>query len=299
MDGSSTLPTHAATHPAAERERLAAIIDYYTHATADYQHWSPALQMHFGYWRWPLSLFARAPMLALLSAVVHERLALGATSAGQVLDLGCGVGSSARQLVAANRGVHVLGLTITPQQVELGTKLSVAAGVEDRVKLIEADYRAIPMAGATAIGAYAIESACYDPEGGLGLIREAARVLEPGARLVVADAFRRRRLPRGAQVFERRMAAGWVLPGLASRDRFIDGLRGHGFELISCEDVSWRVLPSLLQVPLAVLGFRLRTGVGLHGRRLGHVRASLWSLACAVVWPRRFGYFIVTARRCG
>ncbi len=36
------------------------------------------------------------------------------------------------------------------------------------------------------------ESACYDPEGGEGLIREAARVLEPGARLVVADAFRRR-----------------------------------------------------------------------------------------------------------
>ena len=295
MDGSPT--SRRPEIPVAERERLTAIIDYYTHATPDYSHWSPSLHMHFGYWRWPLSVFTRDPMLASLSAAVHERLGLGAEAAGQVLDLGCGVGSSARQLVAGQAQLRVLGLTLTPQQVELGTELSAAAGVEDRVTLIEADYRAIPVAGAAAIGAYAIESACYDPEGGLALIREAARVLEPGAHLVVADAFRRRRLPKAARVFERGMASGWVLPGLLGRDRFSAGLREHGFELVAFEDVSLRVLPSLLQIPLAVLGFRLRTGAGLDARRLGTLRASLWCLACALIWPRRFGYYIVTARR--
>jgi cyclopropane fatty-acyl-phospholipid synthase-like methyltransferase len=296
MDGSPTASTPSVA--VAERERLSAIIDYYARATADYRHWSPSLHMHFGYWRWPLSPFTRAPMLASLSAAVHARLELATEAAGRVLDLGCGVGTSARQLVAAHPRVRVLGLTVTPQQVELGTQLSAAAGVEDRVELIEADYRAIPVAAATVIGAYAIESACYDPEGGVALIREAARVLEPGARLVVADAFRRRWLPAGARAFERRMAAGWALPGLARRDRFIDGLREHGFELIACEDISLRVLPSLLQIPLAVLGFRLRTRAGLDARRLGNLRAPLWCLASALIWPRRFGYYIVTARRC-
>jgi hypothetical protein len=93
------------------------------------------------------------------------------------------------------------------------------------------------------------------------------------------------------------MAASWVLPGLLAREHFTDSLREHGFELIAFEDVSLRVLPSLLQIPLAVLGFRLRSGAGLHARRLATLRASLWCLACALVWPRRFGYYIVTARR--
>ena len=63
------------------------------------------------------------------------------------------------------------------------------------------------------------------------------------------------------------------------------------------EDISLRVLPSLLQVPAAVLGFRLRTRERLDARRSGHLRASLWSFACALLCPRRFGYFVITARK--
>jgi ubiquinone/menaquinone biosynthesis C-methylase UbiE len=169
--------------------------------------------------------------------------------------------------------------------------------LRERVELLCADYRAIPRAGGSAIGAYAIESACYDPDGGEGLIREAARVLEPGARLVVADAFRRRALPRGARACEANMAAGWVLPELNSQTEFLAYLREHDFELCSVEDISLRILPTLLQIPRAVASFRRHAGPGLDARRLGHLRSSLWSMACALLWPRRFGYFVITARR--
>jgi cyclopropane fatty-acyl-phospholipid synthase-like methyltransferase len=253
--------------------------------------------MHFGYWRRPLSLFQREPMLDALSELVHERLALRPDASGTVLDLGCGVGSSARRLARAHGAAKVLGLTVAPTQVELGDAMTRAAGLRERVELICADYREIPRALGSAIGAYAIESACYDPEGGEGLIREAARVLEPGARLVVADAFRRRALTRGAQFGERNMAAGWVLPGLPSKGEFVEFLRRHEFELCGVEDISWRVLPTVLQIPWAVAGFRLRAGRGLDARRVGHLRSSLWCLACGLLWPRQFGYFVITARR--
>ena len=278
-------------------ERLTAIADYYAAATADYGHWSAGLHMHFGYWRRPLSLFVREPMLDALSELVHSRLALAPHAHGTVLDLGCGVGSSARRLARAHERANVLGLTVAPTQIEIGDAMTRAAGLRDRVELICADYRSIPRGPESAIGAYAIESACYDPEGGEGLIREAARVLEPGARLVVADAFRRRSLPRGAQTCERNMAAGWVLPGLPSKDEFVAFLHAHDFDLVAVEDISWRVLPTVLHIPWAVAGFRLRSGRDLDARRLAHLRSSLWCLACGLLWPRRFGYFVITAQR--
>jgi MPBQ/MSBQ methyltransferase len=289
--------TDAMSPAIAEAERLAAIADYYTAATADYGHWSPGLHMHFGYWRWPLSPFAREPMLDALSDVVHDRLALDVDPSGVVLDLGCGVGSSARRLGRGRPGLQVLGLTLTPRQVELGNAMTRAEGLHDRVELIVADYRAIPRADASVIGAYAIESACYDPDGGAGLIREAARVLAPGSRLVVADGFRRRWLPRAAKVCERNVSEGWVLPGFAGQSEFLACLRSHGFEVCSVQDISLRVLPTVLQIPLVASSFRWRAGRGLDPRRRGHLRASLWALACALLWPRRFGYFVITARK--
>jgi hypothetical protein len=88
-----------------------------------------------------------------------------------------------------------------------------------------------------------------------------------------------------------------VLPGLPSRNDFVVYLRRHGFEVCSVEDISLRILPTLLQIPRAVSSFRRHAGPELDAHRLGHLRSSLWSLACALLWPRRFGYFVITAKR--
>ncbi len=277
------------------------IIDYYQNAGDDYSHWSPSLQMHFGYWQrghWP---WQREPMLLSLSAIVHRRLSLGSDPIGRVADLGCGVGATARQIARAHDQLELLGVTLVPTQVVQGRALNRAAGLDRRIEVREADYRALPVADGSLIGAYAIESACYDPSGGVELIREAARTLRPGARLVVADAFRRRagRLPRHAARCQRGMCEGWALPGLAALDGFVAALAEAGFTEIRVEDVSLRVAPSLLHVPLAVLGFRLaRRGAGeLHPRRVGNLLAPLWALAAGLVAPRWFGYFLVSAVR--
>ncbi|MFV8754567.1 methyltransferase domain-containing protein [Nannocystaceae bacterium ST9] len=277
-----------------------AIVDYYQRAGGDYAHWSPAMHMHFGYWRrghWP---WQREPMLHALTEAVRERLELTIDQQGRVVDLGCGVGTSARQIASRHGALELLGVTLVPEQAKQGRSLARAAGLDDRVELRVADYRSLPVADASLIGAYAIESSCYDPSGGVALIREAARALRPGARLVVADAFRRRAgpLPRHAARCQRGMCEGWVLPGLAALDEFVAALREAGFTAIEIDDISLRVAPSLLHVPIAVLGFRLgRRGEALDHRRIGNLRAPLWCLATALLAPRHFGYFIVRATR--
>lgn len=295
MDGT---PLRTREHPAAEQQRLANIADYYDHATLDYRYWSRALHMHFGCWRWPLSPFNRAAMVEQLCIDVIERLSLNEMSdGGTVLDLGCGVGSAARVLARQHPRARVIGLSLSATQVELGNRLGAASQLRERVELRVGDYRSTTLASGSAIGAYAIESACYDLEHGAGLIREARRVLEPGARLVIADAFRRHaQLPRPARALYRRMNDAWSLPGMHEIKRFTACLDEHGFD-VDIEDISLRVGPCVLQIPLVALGFRLREGFRIDPRRSANARAPLWCLLSVLLFPRCFGYYLITATR--
>jgi MPBQ/MSBQ methyltransferase len=293
MDGT---PVRTRELPATERRRLANIADFYDRATSDYRYWDPGLHMHFGCWRWPLSPFDRAAMVEQLSADVITRLSLDART-GTAVDLGCGVGSAARQLATQHPGVRVIGLSLSSTQVELGNQLSAREDLHERVELRVGDYRSTTLASGSAIGAYAIESSCYDPEHGAGLIREARRVLEPGARLVIADAFRRRaRLPRAARALERRMSKAWSLPGMHEITHLTECLVEHGFA-VEIEDISWRVAPCVFQIPRVALGFRLREGFKLDPHRTANARAPLWCLLSVLLFPRCFGYYLITARR--
>jgi hypothetical protein len=92
------------------------------------------------------------------------------------------------------------------------------------------------------------------------------------------------------------MCEGWALSRLHELGAFVARLADAGFE-VEVEDVSWQVLPSLLHIPATVLAFRLRSPRDLDPRRLATSRASMWCLACALLRPRCFGYFLITARR--
>jgi cyclopropane-fatty-acyl-phospholipid synthase len=71
-------------------------------------------------------------------ALVCKKLAL--SEGERVLDVGCGWGSFAIH-AARNHGVHVLGVTLSERQVELGREMARDAGVADLVELRVADYR--------------------------------------------------------------------------------------------------------------------------------------------------------------
>jgi cyclopropane-fatty-acyl-phospholipid synthase len=60
----------------------------------------------------------------------------------RVLDVGCGWGSFAIH-AASTRGVRVLGVTLSAEQVRLGRERVRAAGLEDRIELRLADYREV------------------------------------------------------------------------------------------------------------------------------------------------------------
>ena len=257
--------------------------------------------MHFGYYRWPLNPVNRESLLVQMNREIYARLALDTEAPQQLIDLGCGVGTAARFGVQHHSNVSVTGVTIVPWQIDKAHELTEPSLIDTRLAFRLADYCATPYPDDSFDGAYAIESACYDE--GLekrGFLTEAARVLKPGARLVVADGFRTRL--SASRFFEYCFdgtCEGWSLDTFAHTEKFSQAAMKAGFAAPRFENASLRVAPSVMHVPWVSAKFWLQSVLGHGGDptlgriRKNHLKAPLLGMLTGLhFWC--YGYFLVT-----
>jgi MPBQ/MSBQ methyltransferase len=305
-----TLDLLASTAPALQEVRARAVsrpweglVAYYTEVGPDIAAWSPGFNIHFGYYRRGMSLLDREAMLEQMNREVFQRLERPSLEPGHLLDLGCGTGATARAIARCVPQASLTGVTLVPWQREQADRLTQAAGLAERVRILQADYRALPFPAASVDGAYAIESACYAHGADKAdFLAEAARVLKPGARLVVADGFRKhgRRMNPLLQNAYETMCRWWRVDACAEIGPFVRQAERLGFEDIRVEDVSWRIAPSVMFVPAVTAGFLWREIVDkrtrLTRRRWENALAPLLGMAVGLA-RAAFGYYLVSARR--
>ncbi len=283
-----------------DRDRL---IAYYENAGPDYGEWSRGFNMHFGFYRWGVNPFRRESMLEEMNRQVLARLALRRGLDSLVLDLGCGVGATVRSAAAMFPAARVLGITVVPWQVETGNAWNQRLGVYPRARLELGDYTGTGFPSSSIDGAVAIESACHAAGADKApFVAEAARILKPGARLVVADAFLKnpdRALDPVSSRLNDLLNRSFVLPQLPQVESFAAALRRHGFVNIMVEDISWRVAPSVVYAPYVVCAFVVKKL--LRHEALGeYTRNNLrGSLMCSLLGINRlkYGYYIVSGER--
>ncbi len=110
----------------------------------------------------------------------------------QVLDVGCGSGAPACRLVQ-DHGVEVLGITTSAVGVAEATERARALGLPG-ARFEQRDGTANGLADQSFDRVWVLESSHLMPDRG-ALIRECARVLRPGGRMVLCDLIRRREIP--------------------------------------------------------------------------------------------------------
>jgi SAM-dependent methyltransferase len=297
----SSLPAPQ-TAPPSTRITRSDTQDYFTEVADDYRAWSANYNMHFGFWRAGLDPFRREDMLVEMNRAVGRALRLDAARPACVVDLGCGAGATARTLVVEHPNLYAVTVTNVAVQNGIAARLDARAGVADRVAHVEADYTRTGLPAAQADGAWAVESACYaSGTAKADFAAEAARILKPGARLVVVDGFLlRRKAGRLATWLHRLWADSWAVPTLAVRDDFVSALRTQGFEKIEVKSLRWRVAPTALHIPVLATRFALAELWKARGRlspwRRKHIVASYCALALGMFW-RDFDYCMVTAVR--
>lgn len=112
------------------------------------------------------------------------RLAPDATA--HVLDVGSGIGGPARY-IATTFGCRVTGVDLTPQFVEAATELTRACGLSETVSFDQANATVLPYGDAVFDHAYCFYVGMNLPDKP-AVLRQIARVLKPGGRLIWTEA---------------------------------------------------------------------------------------------------------------
>lgn len=221
-----------------------------------------------------------------------RRLLLPPDSPAMVVDAGCGAGATLRYMAQRLPAAKFCGVTLAPSLLNLGKKMNEEAGLAHRIELIEADFQAMPLPDACADAAFCLESACYaGGEDKAKLLRELARILKPGGRLVVVDGFRKheRPFPIFFEKIYRKNARLWAVEELAQLPVFEKTLAEAGLQNIRVEDVSWRAAPAAMHIPAVVLRL-LWSG---SWRRNNYWKALLTTLGMGLAM-RQVGYYVVS-----
>jgi cyclopropane fatty-acyl-phospholipid synthase-like methyltransferase len=221
-----------------------AIRAYYEGTWFDYRLlWfdTESYALHFGYWDDRTASHAESLANTNRLMATHARFQSGQS----VLDAGCGVGGTAMWIVR-HYNVQVTGITISPDQVRRAVRLLDRRELSDRVRVERRDMTESGFPAASFDIVYAIESAGYAPDK-RRFLEEAYRVLRPGGRLVVLDAFRTRR-PLGGEDEEllRSWLTDWAIPpDLPTLEEASREATSAGFAHVETHDVTEHMRPSL------------------------------------------------------
>ncbi|MEZ5541482.1 MAG: class I SAM-dependent methyltransferase [Pseudomonadota bacterium] len=158
-----------------------------------------------------------------------ERLALSAEQ--HVLDIGCGIGGTAR-LLAAHCGCRVSGIDITPEFVETGRVLCDWVGLGTRVELHHGSALELPFDAGVFDAAIMLHVGMNIADK-RRLCREAHRVLRPGGAFGIYDVMQTGSAPIDFPV---PWSGSPETSALAPPRAYLDALAQAGFSVLDIRD---------------------------------------------------------------
>ncbi|WFB08992.1 methyltransferase domain-containing protein [Streptomyces sp. LX-29] len=251
--------------------------------------------LHFGYWPAPhdgSSVEVAAARLA--DHVIHK---LGEVAGRRVLNVGCDSGKPAVRLALATPVDEVVGVTISPVQVDRATARAEREGVADRVRFQRADAMQLPFPDDSFDAVWVVECLfhLHSPAQALG---EIARVLRPGGRLAVMDIVLREPIAAQEREAYERAASMFAIPDHIELAEYPRLISGAGLRLEELADLGDDIIgPSHQALEAAALAKpdAFAAAFGVKSDQFdGHV-AEFKRIGAAL----DLGYVVLTARRPG
>lgn len=278
------------------------ILEYYQSAGPDYADWSETFNMHFGYYRLGDNPFNLEAMLNGMNREVLDRLKLADENDNRILDMGCGLGATVRYAINRTSIKKVTGITIVPWQIQEAERLIKKEQYLSKANFELQDYQATTYEENTYDGIYAIESACH-AKGSTKklLLKEAYRILKPNNKIVIADAFLKRK-DKGNSLHEymyKKMCEYWAVEEFGKIQDVEKAMIKIGYKNIQIEEASWRIAPSVMYIPYVASKYFLTKVIPtlfVDKQRWNHCMASFYALLVGMN-RRRFGYYIISAEK--
>ncbi|MEV8406541.1 methyltransferase domain-containing protein [Streptomyces niveus] len=250
--------------------------------------------LHFGYWEDPHDEGDLSDAMGRLTDLVIGRLDVGPGS--RVLDLGCGVGGPAVKL-AATTGAGVVGVTVSREQITKATGLARAEGLAGQVVFQYADAMDLPFDEGSFDAVFGLESIMHMDRP--GVLRQIARVLRPGGRLVLTDETLRAPFPP-ERAEDDETVAGYLranmIRSLARPEEYQDLLAGAGLVPEAITDITDRTVRPTFRTLWRQANDRLDTILNDLGSPPAAVAEELRGWQRLAEIPE-FGYLLISAHR--
>ncbi|KAL1965481.1 hypothetical protein VTN77DRAFT_5737 [Rasamsonia byssochlamydoides] len=159
----------------------------------------------------------------------------------KVLDVGCGVGGPAREMVKF-AGVNVVGLNNNDYQIQRATRYAEREGLSHKLSFVKGDFMQMRFPDNTFDAVYAIEATVHAPSLE-GVYSEIFRVLKPGGvfgvyEWLMTDQYdndnpEHRKIRLGIEV-------GNGISNMVKVSEALDAIKAAGFELLHAEDLAER-----------------------------------------------------------
>ncbi len=207
---------------------------------------------------------------------------LGLSSASHVLDVGSGIGGTAR-FIASHAGCQVTGIDLTAEYVATGAILCQWLGLDRRVSLQVASALAMPFPDAGFSAASMLHVGMNIPDKAR-LFLEIGRVLQAGALFGVYDVMR---MAEGDLTFPLPWATSPRSNAVATPVTYRSALRSAGFEIVGERDRKDFAMAYFADQrarasgPAPPLGLHLLMG----DRRQDQVRNMVAALASGLIAP--------------
>ncbi len=174
------------------------------------------------------------------TATVELAERLGLEAEARVIDLGCGIGGSARYLADKFR-CRVVGVDLSAEYVTVAADLSHRVGLGDYIAYVQASATALPFRAGAFGGAIMLHVGMNIADKA-ALFAEVRRVLAPGAPFGLYDVMR---AGAGELTFPLPWASEPVTSVLESAESYAALLRQAGFHMIALRDRGKAALDTL------------------------------------------------------
>eukprot|EP00667_Euglena_gracilis_P007034 EG_transcript_7105 len=155
----------------------------------------------------------------------------GAKEPRSILDVGCGIGGTSRQLAERFPAAQVTGITLSPKQVERGTELVKERGIKNcDLRVMDALKMDFPDNSFDLV--WGCESGEHMPDK-KKYVEEMVRVLKPGGTLVIATWCQREETPQKPFTQKEKdklqfLYDEWAHPYFISKEEYVRIMNGTG-----------------------------------------------------------------------
>lgn len=160
------------------------------------------------------------------------------TEGKHVVDLGCGVGGPARNMVRLTR-CSVTGVNNNEYQIHRAKRHDITCGMSGKISYAKADFCDMHFADNTFDGAYAIEATCHAKDK-VKCYSEICRVIKPGTCFVVYEWCMTDKYDpnnKKHQEIKHRIELGDGLPEMETTKQVLEYVKKAGFEVEEAFDV--------------------------------------------------------------